>query len=523
MKVAAIWARVSTAGQKDLSLDGQVERTKAKLESMGYDPQYVFRAIWTSTDLKPCPEFQELRRLIHTKQIQAVGMLDRDRIEAYGLQRLNFLADCKSNGVEPIVHQGVPFLEGAEGQLVELALALAKEKQVERASSGAKQGLEDRALGRGKFKRAMPTTNRKAFGYTWVGDKDDGKYVPDNNYDNVRLIWELALSGMRLEAISKELFSRGIATLRGSLFWQSTTLRKILQNPIYAGRVAVLKYERVEPKKRKKTTFGKSSSRFKPMEKWHFLDGLVEQSIVSWEQFLAVQERFKLNRQYASRNAHYYFLLRGLIQCQECYAQGLDRHYYGLGKDKVYICSAKVNKTFGGRCKAKPIPCQKIEDDIKARVRSFLENPDVWVKEANNRLDNDIVADIEQQIKDNEKQYQKTILYEREAFMKLTPEAFEQQQALLKAKRVWLKQENERLQAKLNNLKKYNLEKDRVEQMQHCLQINLDRATNEDWRFILEALGVKVLAFGDGCWDIEVNVPVTEANEMRDPILNKTP
>jgi len=512
MKVAAIWARVSTEAQQDLSLDGQVEKVKAKLEAMGYIPQYVFKVVWTSTNLQPCPEFQELKQLIRTKQIQAVSMLDRDRIEANGLQRLNFLADCKENGIEPVVYQGAPFLEGAEGQLVELALALAKEKQVERAQSGAKQGLSDRVKLKG-----LPPTVKKAYGYTW-----NGKFIPDDNYDNARLIWELALSGIKLETISRELFLRGIATPRGKVFWQVTTLRKVLQNPIYTGRVAALKYERVEPKKRKKNTFGKTSSRFKPMEEWHFLDNLVEQSIVFWEQYLAVQERFKLNRQYASRNAHYYFLLRGLIQCQECYAQGLDRHYYGLGKDKVYICSAKVSKTFNGRCKSKPISCQKIEDDVKTRVRSFLENPDIWIKEANNRLESDIIDQIERQIKDNERQYGQTIAQEREAFKRLTSEAFEQEQALLKAKRAWLKQENERLQAKLNNLKKYDLEKEKIKHMRECLQTNLDRATNEDWRFILEALGVKVLAFVDGCWDIEVNVPATEASEMHDPIVNKT-
>ena len=36
MKIAAIWARVSSRGQTELSLDSQIERCKAKLESLGY-------------------------------------------------------------------------------------------------------------------------------------------------------------------------------------------------------------------------------------------------------------------------------------------------------------------------------------------------------------------------------------------------------------------------------------------------------------------------------------------------------
>ena len=127
-KSAAIWARVSDPKQEDPSLDTQVERARFKLESEGYTVDHILKRVWTSADLKPCPEFQQLVRLVLSKKIQAVGMLDRDRIEANGLQRLNFFAECKEHGVTPIVCQGPPFLEGTEGQLVELALALGKEK-----------------------------------------------------------------------------------------------------------------------------------------------------------------------------------------------------------------------------------------------------------------------------------------------------------------------------------------------------------------------------------------------------------
>lgn len=503
MKVAAIWARVSSPGQQELSPEGQVERVKSKLEGMGYIPQYIFKVVWTSTDLKPCPEFQELKKLINDKQIQVVGMLDRDRIEADGLQRLNFLADCKDNGVEPVVYQGVPFLEGGEGQLVELALALAKEKSNERAQTGAKGGLRDRAKLKG-----LPPTKRKVYGM----DGKSGKYVPEENYDNARLIFELALSGVKLKPICKELLLQGIATSQGKVFWQTSSVRAILTNPAYAGRIGTLRYEKVLPKKRRKNTFGKTSFRIKPIEEWHFLDGLVEQPIVTWQQWLAVQERLKLNQQGASRNAHHDFLLRGLIQCQACYEQGIDRHYYGLGRDQIYVCSAAWSQTYGKKCPSKAISCSKIEEDVKAKIRSFLESPGIWFKEANNRLVD--IPDIEERIRENEKQYQRTIDEEKRLARILSQEAFEQEQHLLTAKRTWLKGGNERLNAQLANLQKHNLKQEIVIQMRKNLKANLDRATSEDWRLILESLGAKIMAFEDGTWDSEINIPVT-------PIENK--
>jgi len=139
-KIAAIWARVSSISQKELSPDGQVDRVKTHLTDLGFTipEEYIFKVVWTSLDLQSCPEFIKLQKLIRAQKINAVGFLDRDRIEAVSLQRLLFLSECKDNHVEPICCQGAPFMTEPEGQLVELALALGKERSVLRAQSGAK-------------------------------------------------------------------------------------------------------------------------------------------------------------------------------------------------------------------------------------------------------------------------------------------------------------------------------------------------------------------------------------------------
>ena len=99
---------------------------------------------WTSLDLMRCPDFQRLRQWVLDGGIAAVWVLDRDRLQAQGLQRLIFLSECQEHNVQVITVQGPPMLEGAEGQLVELALAIGKEKSVLRAQQGAKGGIRDR-------------------------------------------------------------------------------------------------------------------------------------------------------------------------------------------------------------------------------------------------------------------------------------------------------------------------------------------------------------------------------------------
>ena len=68
-------------------------------------------------------------------------------------------AAYKDAGVEIVTVQGPPTLEGAEGQLVELALALGKERSVLRAQQGARDGLRDRARLKG-----LPPNMSKPFG-----------------------------------------------------------------------------------------------------------------------------------------------------------------------------------------------------------------------------------------------------------------------------------------------------------------------------------------------------------------------
>jgi len=506
---AAIWARVSSSSQTELSLDGQVERVKQKLEDKGFiiPPQYIFKVVWTSLDLELCPEFQELKRLIRDGRIVAVGFFDRDRLEAVGIQRLTFLSLCSENSVQPIVYQGAVFMQEAEGQIVELALAIGKERSVRRAQSGAKQGLRDRAL----LKR-LPPTAKNCYGYKW----HDGKYAPTADHPHAVAIWQMIQKGMPIKRMAKELEQQGIRSPRGNPSWAASSIRAILQNPVYAGRIAVLKYEKTEPKHRTGNTYGKTSHRALHMKDWHFIDIVVDSSIVSWEQFLAVQERIKLNKLYAERNSKHNYLLRGLIECQSCH-----RRYYGVQRTHqkpAYVCSNAWAQHLGKRCQAKPITISLLEEEVKFKIESFFKHPEVFLHEAEKRkeLTNNTVDDIEKLLIDLEKQYDKTIEDERRAFNVMSDEAFKREQLLLTTKRKWTTEEIERRKIQLIDLKQSTLKENTVDAMLKNLEINLDKASDKDWRYILEALGTKILAFIDGTWDIEVNIPT------ENPIVNTT-
>lgn len=187
-KVAAIWCRVSTDGQRELSLDSQEAAVRKALEAQGYEvpEELVLKVEWTSLDLMSCPAFQQLRRWIVDGTVQALGTLDRDRFQAQGLQRLLFLSECQDHSVQIVAVQGPPMLEGGEGQLVELALASGKERSVLRAQQGARDGLRDRA----RFK-GLPPNMKPPYGMRWENDR----LVPNENYSVACDVWSMGLAG----------------------------------------------------------------------------------------------------------------------------------------------------------------------------------------------------------------------------------------------------------------------------------------------------------------------------------------
>ncbi len=498
IKIAAIWARVSTQGQAETSLDSQVNEVKDWLEKQQYvvPDEFILRVTWSSLNLIDCPEAQHLLDLVQKEKIKAIGVFHSDRLGGNPNHKLFVLTECKRHNVQ-VLAKNSPLLEGKEGELVEYISTWGKEAAVIRTQLGAKVGLRDRALQRG-----LPPTMARPFGYEWKNNKA----VLTQDADTARLILNLGQQGYTLKAIGKDLQKRGLPSPKGHLTWAPSSIRAILTNPIYAGRVATLKYERIESKSRRKNTYGKTSARLKPENEWHWLNDLVDKPLITWQQYQSIQERLKANIARASRNAHHDYLLRGLIDCQLCH-----RHYYGVQRTRQkpgYVCSASWSQPYGKRCQAKALSCSEVEEDVKTRIRKFIENPEHYLAESGKlaKIKADTAIDITKTIVDLERQYQETISYERKMARQLTRVAFEQEKILIMARRDYLSDEIARCKNKRANVEQTQVASERIEVMIRNMKEKLDSATNSDWRRILEAFGVRVLAFGDGTWDIEVTI-----------------
>jgi len=361
IKAGAIWARVSTHDQRETSLPSQVARSMEELAKCGFTPIHILQADWTSLDLYSCPQFQQLRNLITNGDIQALAILDRDRLEAKGLQRLVFLSECKQAGVELVLCQGPPFLDEPEGQLIELALAIGKERSVLRARQGSKDGLYDRVTKYGK-----PTTYHRIFGYSW--DKDTNRLIPNGDYPTLKLIFELLLNGRSYEFVIRELAGRGIPSPNGQKEWNKTGISNIAHNPTYAGRYFALKKVAVEPKKRKGNTYGNSSIIRKPLDQAHYMPNIeVINPPITWEQRGIILDQLARHQKLSQRNARRNYLLRGFIFCSTHRGKnGKPRCYHGRPKrDGWYYVCPEI-----GGCKCLPGP--ELEQYVKISIASLL-------------------------------------------------------------------------------------------------------------------------------------------------------
>lgn len=514
MKAAAIWARVSTHDQRELSLDSQIDRAKSKLESLGYSvpPDFIFTMDWASQELSSCPQFHDLCRLVKERRIEAVGVFDRDRLNAQGLERLVFLSECRQAEVQVVICQGPPILDEPEGQLVELALAIGKERSVMRAQQGARDGLRDRARLKG-----LPPSPRDPYGYSWAEDRK--KLQPTAMWDNVAFICREALAGATLGHIRQQLHKRGIASPEGGQWWAKPVIHSVLANPVYGGRFYALRREAMKPRQRRvkadgATSYGKTGSRRKPLTEAHYLSNIVVESPpLTWEEWQSLQERLNRNKLMAQRNAKRDYLLRSVILCETH-----KRRYHGQPHNKSwrYTCPAR-QQSAAMPCSRQYLNGPELEAKIKAICRDIITKPEIIEAELAKRHNQtqDTATAIENRLKGLETKESKALDTEANLLLdratgEASEEAYRRALARVRAEKAWISEEKERLQHQLSAAHRHEGAVIHISEAREKLCALLANGTNQDWREVFAALGLEIRVASDGVVHVGWAIPIVK-------------
>ena len=520
MKIGAIWWRTSTKAQLEISPETQVNEARKALEAKGYvvPERNVLGSDWSSMDLMACPKFQELLRLVESGEIKAVGILDRDRLQAKGVQRLVFISDCRDRDVEIVVAQGPEFMDAPEGQIIELALALGKERANLRAQTGSKNGLRDRVKLKG-----LPITRKGPFGYGFNEALDT--LEPTSDWPTVHRILHWGLEGNSTREISRRLYRMGVPTPMGKPIWSDITICRILSDPTYAGRYHALKSDVVEPKKRRGETFGKSSERRKPPGEWTYMPNIkVVNRPITWEEHLELRARLERNQRYSRRNGKRSYLLRGMILCEPH-----NRIFHGFVHPNrhAYRCSSQVGTDWGAeKCKKSHLNGEATEESVWEEVMRLLTNPRLVAEEAKRARDG--VSETEEALERNGKEAERKLRqsYDSEAHYarlsaegRLSDEAFDRLMAQVRAQRVWCTEELERvgrdravLQAEVDAAMS-------LEALVKRVGGKLDQASWQEKRMVLEALNTQIRVKADGSVELHLHIPTTGSIVSHSPGL----
>jgi len=327
IKSGVVWARVSTKGQREISLDTQVVQCRAILKAKGYVAIKIFSIDFSSLDLSVCPEFIELEAMVNNREISAIAVYDRDRLMADGIDRLVFLSQLKENNIELLICNGAPIIDSDEGQIVELALAIGKKRAVLRTRFSSRDGMRSRVT----LKR-KPANHHNVWGFDW--EKDHERLVPNADYGNLKAVFDLALGGAGYAKIGNELAKKGINPPRGNVFSKGQ-ISNLLHNTVYAGRYFALRTSVVRDDQP-----GKKVRKI-PENQWVYLPEVeIVNPPITWEQRTALLEQIQRHVALGKRHAKREYLFRGMIECAEHVGKCGHIKYHGRihHQDYGYVC-----------------------------------------------------------------------------------------------------------------------------------------------------------------------------------------
>jgi len=221
---AVIYARYSSSGQREESIEGQIRECREFAQRKGFIVvgEYIDRALSGKTDKRP--DFQRMLRDSERGYFEVLIMWKMDRFARNRYDSAIYKYKLKKNGIQ-IFYAKETIPEGPEGIILESVMEGYAEYYSENLSQNIKRGKYDSAL-------ELKTLGQKIIGYKRGAD---GRYaVVDSEAAIVRRIFEEYADGKSAKDIYTQLNEEGHRTSRGGPF-NKNSLRRILENEKYIG------------------------------------------------------------------------------------------------------------------------------------------------------------------------------------------------------------------------------------------------------------------------------------------------
>ena len=221
---AVIYARYSSSGQREESIEGQLRDCHdfARRNGIRVVGEYIDKALTGRTDRRP--DFQRMIRDSERGLFRAVICWKMDRFARNRYDSAMYKYRLKKNGVRLLyAKETVP--EGPEGIILESVMEGYAEYYSENLSQNVQRGLYDSAL-------ELKTLGQQVLG---LRKGPDGRFEQDPaTAPVVRRIFEEYAAGVPAKEIYTRLNAEGFRTVRGGLF-NKNSVRRVLENEKYVG------------------------------------------------------------------------------------------------------------------------------------------------------------------------------------------------------------------------------------------------------------------------------------------------
>lgn len=231
-KRVGIYCRVSTNSMEQLqSLTAQVSHLTRLTASM---PQWILSDVYMDiATSKTASSKKEFNRMLKDCQSGKLDIVITKNIGRDTVEILAALNQLKMPGVRVIFEQEELDTANTDSDLMISVIESLAQAENESGSENIKWGIKQRAAGTSKL------YDRKCYGYKH--DEDGHLVIDEEKSKNVKLIFDLYLSGQSVVGIIKELEKRKILSPTGKAKWCKSTIDVMLSNEKYTGDVELLK------------------------------------------------------------------------------------------------------------------------------------------------------------------------------------------------------------------------------------------------------------------------------------------
>jgi site-specific DNA recombinase len=393
MKHAAIYARVSTAGQEDeQTINNQIYEIQARIKDDGNlaTPETTYLDDgWTGTILER-PALDRMRSDAKEKKFEVLYFYDRGRISRRFVYQEVILDELRKVGIECIsLHDsnGTSPEETILGGFTGLFHEYERLKITERMRQGKmrKVKIEKKLLG-----------YNPSYGYDYrhrikggVDARDGFFEINQKEAEVVRQIFQWVADGVSLRDVIRRLYAAGIPPKKQKrMTWTKGPIARMLQNETYIGTHYYNKSEAIEstnPKypAKKYRRISKTSRRIRPKEEWLMVE---VPRIISDELFNKVQSQLKLNQKFSRRNNKKNdYLLTGIIDCDCGKPRTGDP---GANGNLYYRCTDRLSRfPMPRECYAGGVNATVVDSLVWSKLKELLASPEQLRKQAERWVD----------------------------------------------------------------------------------------------------------------------------------------